>query len=78
MKRQTKLSTDQNEQLASAQQQAGQAAAREFNSVEELLRHDARQTPVPPGIAARLQQSLGSEAAPARPWWRRLFGGGKS
>ncbi len=78
MKRQTKLSTEQNEQLASAQQQAGQAAAREFNSVEELLRHDASHTPVPPAIADRLQKSLGPAAAPARPWWRRLFGGGKS
>jgi hypothetical protein len=45
----------------------------EFNSVEELLRHDASQTPVPPGIEHRLQESL--ERTPhSKSWWRRWFG----
>ena len=40
--------------------------------VEEMLRHDARHTPVPPNIAHRLQESIGP--VDTRPWWRRLFG----
>ena len=45
----------------------------EFNSVEEMLRHDAAQTPVPPGIEHRLQESL--ERTPhSKSWWRRWFG----
>lgn len=79
MKRQTKLTSHQaeQEQLARAQQEAGQTAAREFGSVEELLRHDAQHTAVPPKIAERLQNSLGPSAAPARPWWKRWLGRGK-
>lgn len=47
----------------------------EFQEVEELLRHDALHTPVPPSIERRLEESLAREA-PARPsWWRRLLGG---
>jgi len=57
-------------------QQSQPAAGREFATVEELLRHDAEQTPVPPTVAQRLQASL-SELPPATPrsWWRRLLGG---
>ncbi len=47
---------------------------REFGSVEEMLRHDALHTPVPPSIAHRLRASLGPMPLPARPWWRRLLG----
>jgi len=42
--------------------------------VEEMLRHDALHTPVPPTIAHRLKQSIGPVAPPQRSWWRRLFG----
>ena len=42
--------------------------------VEEMLRHDALHTPVPPTIAHRLSESIGQMPAPPRPWWRRLFG----
>ncbi len=44
----------------------------EFSSAEQLLRHDARQTPVPPAIARRLAESVASQPPP-KPWWRRLF-----
>ena len=49
---------------------------REFGTVEELLRHDAGQNPVPPSVAQRLEQSLaGSEPAGSpKPWWRRILG----
>ncbi len=69
------------QQQAEQQQQAAQqqeAQAREFGSVEEMLRHDALHTPVPPTIAYRLEQSIAREGPPPRPaWWRRLFGGGQ-
>jgi hypothetical protein len=75
MKRQTKLTQQEQEQLAAAQQQTQASSAREFASVEELLRHDASHTPVPPTIAHRLEKSIEAEPPqPGRAWWRRLLG----
>jgi hypothetical protein len=65
-------------QLRHREQQEGAAlnhnqnAAIEFASVEEMLRHDASQTPVPSAIAERLHDSIALEPQPARAWWRRL------
>jgi hypothetical protein len=77
MKRQNKLTSRQQaeeQQQAAAQQQTRETSTREFGTVEEMLRHDALHTPVPPNVATRLQKSIGPAAAsPA--WWRRLFGG---
>jgi ABC-type phosphate transport system ATPase subunit len=74
MKRQTKLTQQEQEQLATGQQQL-QSSAREFASVEEMLRHDALHTPLPPTIAHRLEESIGqSPPPPGRAWWRRLLG----
>lgn len=46
-----------------------------FDSVEELLRHDAGQTTAPPALAARVMNSIAGETAPDRPasspWWKR-------
>lgn len=71
MKRQTKQTSHEQEQRAEAQsQQAGQ----EFATPEDLLRHDARQTLVPPGIAERLGKSIQTEPKPERSWWQRLLG----
>ena len=73
-----KLSAQQRaneQQLAAAQQQRQQAAAFEFATPEEMLRHDALHTPVPPSIAHRLQDSVSQLPAPPRSWWRRIFGG---
>jgi len=72
MKQQSKLTAQQQEEQA-AEVRAANAAGREFESVEQLLRHDAGQTVLPPGIAQRLRQSLGQSQAPRRPWWRRLL-----
>ena len=68
----SKLNQQQKEELTSHGQQSQQA--REFATPEELLRFDAGQTPVPPAVEARLRQSLATEPAPKRNWWRRLFG----
>ena len=71
MKRQTKLTPQAQEQLAETELQ--KSPAREFASAEELLRHDASQTTVPPAIAERLSQSIQNEPKPAQSWWRCLL-----
>jgi len=76
MKRETKLTPREQEQLAAAQQQTQSSSSREFASVEEMLRHDALHTPVPPTIAHRLEESIRQSPPPppGRAWWRRLLG----
>ena len=76
MKRQTKLTPQEQEQLAAAQQKTQSSSPQEFASVEEMLRHDSLRTPVPPAIAHRLADSVSQlPPPPARGWWRRFFGG---
>jgi len=53
--------------------QQTQQQVKEFGSVEELLRHDAVHTPVPPAIEHRLQESVSRLPAPPRSWWQRFF-----
>ncbi|HEX4122671.1 MAG TPA: hypothetical protein VH619_18815 [Verrucomicrobiae bacterium] len=75
MKQETKLSTgQQHEQTAEAQ--TVKTTPQQFENVEQLLRYDAAQTPVPPEIASRLNRSVEQSPPPRRPWWRRIFGGG--
>jgi hypothetical protein len=75
MKRQNRLTTSAQEQETQASaQEARQDSVNEFKSAEEMLRHDALHTPVPPAIAHRLQQSLRQSPSPSNPWWRKLFG----
>ena len=77
MKQENKFSTGrQQEQSAESQaaNSAGNSRGLEFQSPEELLRHDAAQTAVPPEIARRLSQSIAQPPPPRRPWWRRLLG----
>jgi hypothetical protein len=72
MKHEKKFSS-QEQQVSETQSR--QTMAREFSSVEELLRFDAGQTTVPPAIAERLQKSAAQINPPAaRPWWKNLFG----
>jgi len=61
------------EQQTTAHQQQTKPGV-EFDSVEEMLRHDASHTPVPPGIESRLQESLTQTSTTATSWWRRIFG----
>ena len=70
----TKQRSEESQEL-SVQSQTENQSQREFPSVEELLRHDARETPVPQTIAQRLQESINQNPAPSRSWWRRLLGG---
>ena len=72
MKRQVKHTSQEQEQLSEVNAQ--QTSAREFATTEELLRHDANQTTVPPAIAERLARSIENEPKPERSWWRRMLG----
>ena len=55
-------------------QQTRSSLPLEFASVDEMLRHDALHTPVPPQVGHRLAKSLENEPAPPTSWWKRLFG----
>ena len=69
-----KLRHQTDEELAQEQQSASsRQQAREFGSVEEMLRHDAEHVLVPPHLAARVKESVGQEPQPKN-WWGRLFG----
>ena len=75
MKQQNKFSTGRHQEKSAESQAANsEAGALEFQTAEELLRHDAAQTVVPPEIARRLSQSIAQSPAPRRSWWRKLFG----
>ena len=42
----------------------------EFKTAEEALRHDRAQTPVPPVVAQRLNESVQELPKPRRSWWQ--------
>ena len=48
--------------------------ALEFSNAEEMIRFDAAQTPPPPALGARIQDSVSREPRPKRSWWMRLLG----
>lgn len=73
MKHESKQRSQEQEQLA--QTTTAQSATREFATAEELLRHDAAQTEVPPAIAERLTQSIAKLPQPPRSWWQRWLKG---
>lgn len=75
MKQQSKFSQKQ-EHIE--EQQAHIQPGQEFANSDELIRHDAAQTIVPPEIAQRLQHSVGDMPEPKTNWLKRLFGGTNS
>jgi hypothetical protein len=73
MKQQSKLSQEQQHEATTPSQQQ-QQAGREFASAEELLRHDAAHTTVPPEIEERLKRTLREAGPSQRPGWlKRMF-----
>ncbi len=70
----TQHKTEEQQETAATQQQQTAQGGQEFATVEEMLRHDAMHTPVPPSIKRRLEKSL-EEQGPPVPWWRRWLGG---
>lgn len=67
------LHSTQSEEL-SAQHAELRSQAREFASVEEMIRADREQTEVPGHLAERVNASLNDMKPPRQPWWRRFFG----
>jgi len=65
----------QQQQTAEMQELKQQAVARGFSSVEEMLRFDAMQHPVPESVKTRLTESVQKEPRPGKPrsWWRSLL-----
>ena len=74
MKHQTKHSSLEQEQQRAFDQQTQSQSAKQFATVEEMLRYDAAHTTVPPAIATRLEQSTSQMRPPAQSWWRRVLG----
>lgn len=72
MKYEKKFKSQERQQHISETQ--SQTTVKEFATVDEMLRFDAKQTVVPPEIARRLDQSLQNEPCRPRSWWRRLLG----
>ncbi|HEX5220895.1 MAG TPA: hypothetical protein VFZ59_15100 [Verrucomicrobiae bacterium] len=71
MKHESKQKAEEHQQLAA--KSTRENVAREFATTDELLRHDAAQTEVPPVIAERLSKSIEGLPGPARSWWQRIF-----
>ena len=71
----SKLQQQQQEQTVPSQALKQQAATRGFSSVEEMLRFDALQNPVPESVKTRLTESVQKEPRPVKPrsWWRSLL-----
>ena len=72
----SKLRHTHKQESTSEQQEHQQekSEVKEFSSVEEMLRHDAAQTVVPPGVAAKLNQSIRNAPVPeTKSWWQRFF-----
>ncbi len=71
----SRLAQTPKETQAQEERQAARGAS-EFASVEEMLRADAAQTPLPEIIETRLKTSIAKQPPRPRSWWQRLFGGG--
>lgn len=78
MNRQTNKLNQRTEESASSEQRVShQEGALEFSNPDELIRFDAKHTPLPPAIGERLKASAATLPAPNSPprrWWHRLFG----
>lgn len=56
-----------------AEQTTRQPSKHEFETVEEMIRHDASQTEPPAAVAERLADSISKEPKSTKPWWRRFL-----
>jgi hypothetical protein len=68
MKQESKLTHSQS--TAARETNQTDSAPLEFQTTEELLRHDAAQVELPPSLLERIRHSVATEK---NPWWRRLF-----
>lgn len=62
------------EELESESSQDQKSTGRQFETVEDLLRTDARNTFPPPAVRSRLASTVRQEGLGKRPWWKRWLG----
>ncbi len=55
-------------------QESARNSGRQFATVEEMLKYDREQNPVPPEVVERLSASLAAEPKSAKTWYQKLFG----
>ena len=67
-----KLQHRQAEEVTEQKQTTAQPAAREFASVDEMMRYDALENPPPPHLSDRVAESVADLPKPGR-WWQRWF-----
>ena len=71
----TKLQHQQHPEQEQAHEQIqhtqSQAQVKEFATVDDLLRYDSEQNPIPPEDAERLNRSLEAEPKPQLPWYKK-------
>lgn len=67
----TEEEVEHGQESTSRQEQSGHS----FEEVEDLLRYDAAQVPLPAGIEERLRESLAAVPPVRKHWWNRLFRG---
>ena len=65
---------EQEQATEQIQQTVNQGTVKEFATVDDLLRYDSEQNPVPGEVAERLGKSLDAEPKPEQPWYKKLFG----
>jgi len=75
---QSRLRQEQREEQKTEQridhvEASAQGEGKEFATVEELLRYDSEQNPVPPQVAERLGRTLENEPKQEKPWYKRIF-----
>lgn len=70
MKHESRFNEEENSRLEESQRQNKPL---EFDSAEELIRYDARQTALPPRLLERLRNSIAQSGLGRAQWWRRLF-----
>lgn len=69
-----KENAEQHQAATHQHQQESTTTGLTFESTEEMLRFDARQTEVPGRIEERLRESIAnSPSGPKKSWWRRMF-----
>lgn len=64
---------EENEELESTHSSTTKEGSLEFETPEEMIKHDANQHTPPPEIESRLKRSLGEEPKVRGSWWKRLF-----
>ena len=71
---QSRLRQEQRAEEKAKEVQGSAAEGKEFGTVEELLRYDSEQNPVPAEVGEKLGRSLANEPKVEKPWYKRILG----